>query len=92
LDAFFTTLASLRSNDGVPICVVVIDGTPGGLGDRLSRLSDLSLWGASGGVAARDLLVPLPEVQLGVFVQIEFLAWLKSTSILTSACLYLVHM
>jgi hypothetical protein len=72
LDAFFTTLASLRSNDGVPICLVVIDATPGGLGDRLSRLRDPSLRGASGGVAARDLLVPLPEVQLGVLCNLNF--------------------
>jgi hypothetical protein len=51
--------------------VVVIDATPGGLGDRLSRMRDPSLRGASGGLAARDLFVPLPEVQLGAFIQIS---------------------
>ena len=51
--------------------MVVIDATPGGLGDRLSRMRDPSLRGASGGLAARDLFVPLPEVQLGAFIQIS---------------------
>jgi len=67
LDSFFTTLTSLRSNDGVPISVIVIDATPGGLGDRLSKLRDPSLRGTTG-VVARELFVPLPQIQLDIFV------------------------
>ena len=67
LDSFFTTLASLRSSHGVPISVIVIDATPGGLGDRLSTLRDPSLRGTMG-VVARELFVPLPQVQLGMSV------------------------
>jgi len=64
LDSFFTTLAALRSNDGVPISVIVVDVTPGGLGDRLSMLRSPSLRGTSG-VMTHELLVPLPQTQLG---------------------------
>ena len=67
LDSFFTTLASLRSNDRVPISAVVIDATPGGLGDRLSKLRYPSLRGTSG-VVARELRVPLPQIQLGMSI------------------------
>lgn len=64
LDSFFTTISSLRSVHGVPISVVVIDATPGGLGDRLSKLRDPALRG-SAGVVASQLHVPLPQMQLG---------------------------
>ena len=67
LDSFFTTLAALRSNDGVPISVIVMDVTPGGLGDRLSMLRSPSLRGTSG-VMTRELLVPLPQTQLGKLI------------------------
>lgn len=43
----------------------MIDAIPGGLGDRLSKLRDPSLRGTSG-VMARELFVPLPQVQLGM--------------------------
>jgi len=67
LDSFFTTLAALRSNDGLPISVIVVDVTPGGLGDRLSMLRSPSLRGTSG-VMTRELLVPLPQTQLGMSI------------------------
>ena len=45
----------------------MIDATPGGLGDRLSKLRYASLRGTSG-VVARELLVPLPNIQLGMSI------------------------
>eukprot|EP00581_Thalassiosira_minuscula_P018207 CAMPEP_0183716596 /NCGR_PEP_ID=MMETSP0737-20130205/10450_1 /TAXON_ID=385413 /ORGANISM="Thalassiosira miniscula, Strain CCMP1093" /LENGTH=878 /DNA_ID=CAMNT_0025945889 /DNA_START=12 /DNA_END=2648 /DNA_ORIENTATION=- len=67
LDSFLTTMTSLRSDHGVPISVIVMDATPGGLGDRLSHLRDPCLRGTSG-VVMSELFVPLPQVQLELFV------------------------
>ncbi|KAL3769525.1 hypothetical protein ACHAWO_011038 [Cyclotella atomus] len=66
LDIFFTTLASLRSVHGVPISLIVMSCTPGGLGDRLSKLRQPAFYGGSGdgGVMQRVLNMPLPEDQL----------------------------
>ncbi|KAL7509391.1 hypothetical protein ACHAXN_007354 [Cyclotella atomus] len=70
LDIFFTTLASLRSEHGVPISLIVISCTPGGLGDRLSKLRQPAFYGGSGdgGVMQRVLNMPLPEDQLEIFL------------------------
>eukprot|EP00578_Thalassiosira_sp_NH16_P019069 CAMPEP_0181095050 /NCGR_PEP_ID=MMETSP1071-20121207/10318_1 /TAXON_ID=35127 /ORGANISM="Thalassiosira sp., Strain NH16" /LENGTH=690 /DNA_ID=CAMNT_0023177417 /DNA_START=185 /DNA_END=2260 /DNA_ORIENTATION=+ len=67
LGPFFTSLASLRSNDGVPINAILIDANPGGLMDRLSRLRDPALC-STAGVMTHELSVPMPEVQLDIFV------------------------
>jgi len=64
MDAFFVTLSSLRSDHGVPICVVIIDTTPGGLSNRLSCLRDHAIRGST----VHELHVPLPQVQLGLFI------------------------
>ena len=85
LDTFFTTLASLRSDHGVPISLIVIDATPGGLGDRLSRLRYPSLRGTAG-VMARELFVPLPQIQLGMLLSLLLTSMLSSTSILSHHC------
>ncbi len=70
LDSFFTTLSSLRSgkedDNGVPISVVVMDASPGGLGNRLSMLCRPALrGGTAGGAVVRELYVPPPQVQWG---------------------------
>jgi hypothetical protein len=70
LDLFFTTLSSLRSgkedDDGVPISVVVMDASPGGLGDRLSKLCRPAFrGGTAGGTVMRELHVPPPQHQWG---------------------------
>ena len=70
LDSFFTTLSSLRSGEeddnGVPISVVVMDASPGGLGDRLSMLHRPAFrGGTAGGAVVRELYVPPPQVQWG---------------------------
>lgn len=64
MDAFFVTLSSLRSDHGVPICVVIIDTTPGGLNNRLSCLRDHAIRGST----VHELHVPLPQVQLELFI------------------------
>lgn len=56
--------------------------TPGGLGDRLSKLRQPAFYGGSGdgGVMQIVLNMPLPEVQLGELwnlVHGVFLKWLK---------------
>ena len=71
LDAFITTLISLRSFHGIPISVVLMDSMPGGLGDRLSRLrnpSNHDSGGGDGGIAACELELPLPQIQFDIFV------------------------
>ncbi|KAL7543501.1 hypothetical protein ACHAXR_013176 [Thalassiosira sp. AJA248-18] len=83
LDSFFTTLASLRSSYGVPISAIVIDATPGGLGDRLSKLRDPSLRGTMG-VMAHQLFVPLPQNQLEIFVNKLFSGKCIPTSLWTN--------
>ena len=70
LDLFFTTLSALRSgkedDDGVPISVVVMDASPGGLGDRLSKLCRPAFrGGTAGGAVVRELHVPPPQHQWG---------------------------
>jgi hypothetical protein len=69
LDIFFTTIASLRSQHGVPISLIIMNCTPGGLGDRLSSLRRPAFYGGSGdgGVMQKVLRMPLPEDQLGEF-------------------------
>lgn len=74
LDSFFATMSSLRcghendSGDGVPISVVVMDASPGGLGDRLSKLARPAFrGGTAGGAVVRELYVPPPQVQWGKF-------------------------
>lgn len=64
MDAFFVTLSSLRSDHGVPVCVVIIDTTPGGLNNRLSCLRDHAIRGST----VHELHVPLPQVQLELFI------------------------
>jgi hypothetical protein len=71
MDAFFVTLSLLRSDYGVPICVVIIDTTPGGLNNRLSCLRDPAIRGSSSsssGVIIHEVHVPLPQVQLELFI------------------------
>ena len=51
----------------MPISLIVVDATPGGLGDRLSTLRHPALRGVAG-VVARELLVPLPQNQLGMLI------------------------
>jgi len=90
LDSFFTTLAALRSNDGVPISVIVVDVTPGGLGDRLSMLRSPSLRGTSG-VMTRELLVPLPQTQLGMSILCVYTCQLCFDTLLTHLCLMTIR-
>lgn len=70
LDSFFVSVASLRSDHGVPLSVVVVSLTPGGLGDRLSLLRAPALQGPAG-VMARELHVAPPGVQLGEYVRVD---------------------
>lgn len=72
LDSFFATMSSLRcghendGGDGVPISVVVMDSSPGGLGDGLSKLVRPAFrGGTAGGAVVRELYVPPPPVQWG---------------------------
>jgi hypothetical protein len=78
LDTFFATIASLRSHHGVPISLIIMNCTPGGLGDRLSSLRQPAFYGGSGdgGVMQKVLRMPLPEDQLGEFWMLLFLTCL----------------
>ena len=66
LDIFFTTISSLRSQHGIPINLIVMSSSPGGLGNRLSTLRQPSFCGGiGGGVMQKNISMPLPEDQLG---------------------------
>lgn len=67
-------MASLRSEHGIPISLIVMSCTPGGLGDRLSKLRQPAFYGGSGdgGVMQIVLNMPLPEVQLGELWDLMF--------------------
>jgi hypothetical protein len=55
---------------GVPINLIFMESSPGGMGDRLSKLRQPAFYGAGGGdggVVLHEVFVPLLGVQFGEF-------------------------
>lgn len=75
LDTFLTTLSSLRSNFGVPISIILMQCTPGGLENRLCTLRQPAFYGCGqgdGGVMQCVLRMPLLGDQFGKLVELQF--------------------
>ena len=64
LGSFLATCVSLRKDSGVPISLVFVDISPGGLDDTLSKLASTALNDS----LVHELRVPLPSAQLNLFV------------------------
>ena len=64
LGSFLATCVSLRRDFGVPISLVFVDVSPGGLDNTLSKLASTAMNDS----LVHELCVPLPRDQLNLFV------------------------